>query len=267
MATISPAGPEVESDRRRTAEDRILFDRYARDRDPATREQLVERFMPLARRLAMRYQQSGEPLEDLVQVASLGLIKAVDRFNPERGTAFSSFAVPTIVGELKRYFRDSGWAVHVPRGTQESALRVERAVEEVQRKLGRSPSVREIAGHMGKTEEDVLDAIEARSAYHSASLEETLSDDKESEGARLDKLRSEEEGYELVDYAVSLEPAWDRLSKREQLLLHLRFWEGMTQAEIAKRIGVSQMQVSRLLRTTLIRLRASFDDESGPDKG
>jgi RNA polymerase sigma-B factor len=256
----------VESDRRRTAEDRILFARYARDRDPGTREQLVERFMPLARRLAMRYHQSGEPLDDLVQVASLGLIKAVDRYNPERGTAFSSFAVPTIVGELKRYFRDSGWAVHVPRGTQESALKVERAIEEVQRKLGRSPSVREIAGHLGKTEEEVLDAMEARSAYHSASLEETLSDD-ESEGARLDKLRSEEEGYELVDYAVSLEPAWERLSKREQLLLHLRFWEGMTQADIAKRIGVSQMQVSRLLRSTLIRLRASFDDESGPEKG
>ena len=262
---LLPAGPEVESDPRRTAEDRTLFARYARDRDPGIREQLVERFMPLARRLAMRYQQSGEPLEDLVQVASLGLIKAVDRFNPERGTAFSSFAVPTIVGEIKRYFRDAGWAVHVPRGTQENALRVERAIEEVQRKLGRSPSVKEIASHLGRTEEEVLDAMEARSAYHSASLEETLSDDKEGEGARMNKLRSEEEGYELVDYAVSLEPAWDQLTKREQLLLHLRFWEGMTQAEIAKRIGVSQMQVSRLLRSTLIRLRARFDEPTPPE--
>lgn len=258
MSVQAPPRPDERSRQRRTRDDRRLLQRHTETHDPRLREQLVERFLPLARRLARRYHGSGEPFDDLVQVASVGLVKAIDRFDPTRGTAFSTFAVPTIVGELKRHFRDHAWAAHVPRAMQEEALLVDRATDELQRVLGRSPSVREISRQLEISEERVLEALEARAAGHPASLDEHMSDG-EGEDTRADRLGSDEEGYDLIDYTSSLRPAWQRLPGRERMLLDLRLSEGLTQTEIADRIGVSQMQVSRLLRRTLDQLREAME--------
>ena len=191
-----------------------------------------------------------------MQVASVGLVKAIDRFDPDRGTAFSTFAVPTILGELKRYFRDAGWAAHVPRGMQERAMRLEQAVEALHRKLGRSPSTKEVAAELGQSEEEVLEALEAQSAYDAVSLEQQRSDDSDGGDTYADTLATEEESYELVEYEATIAPALKALPPRDRLILHLRFSEDMTQSEIAERIGVSQMHVSRLIRQALARLRA-----------
>ena len=239
-------------------EDRLLLIRYHEQGDAAAREELVERFLPLARQLARRYQRQNEPLDDLMQVASMGLVKAIDRFDPARGTAFSTYAVPTILGELKRYVRDSGWAVHVPRGMQERVMKLDQASQELHRKLGRSPSAGELAGELNLTSEEVLEAMEAASAYDAISLEEQRgSEQRDSqEPTYADSLGSEEERYELVEYGATIAPTMKALSERERLILHLRFVEDLTQSEIADRIGVSQMHVSRLIRRALARLRA-----------
>ena len=239
-------------------EDRRLLIRYHEQGDATAREELVERFLPLARQLARRYQRQNEPLDDLMQVASMGLVKAIDRFDPARGTAFSTYAVPTILGELKRYFRDSGWAVHVPRGMQERVMKLDQASQELHRKLGRSPSAGELANELGLTSEEVLEAMEAASAYDAISLEEQRgSEQRDSqEPTYADSLGSEEERYELVEYGATIAPTMKALSERERLILHLRFVEDLTQSEIAARIGVSQMHVSRLIRRALARLRA-----------
>ena len=218
------------------------------------REEMVERFMPLARKLARRYQHGSEPLDDLVQVASLGLVKAVDRFDPSRNVAFSSFAVPTILGELKRHLRDAGWAVHVPRGTQERAMQVDRAVKELSGRLGRSPSVSEVAEHVDASVEEVLAAMEAGQAYEAVSLDAQRSTDGESD-TFVDSIGVEDERFELVEYEAAIAPTLHALPKRDQLVLHLRFVDDLTQSQIAERIGVSQMQVSRLIRRALTRLR------------
>jgi RNA polymerase sigma-B factor len=245
----------VESRDRRALEDRRLLVRYHESGDVAAREELVKRFLPLARQLARRYQRTNEPLDDLMQVASVGLVKAVDRFDPERGTAFSTFAVPTILGELKRYFRDAGWAAHVPRGMQERAMRLEQAVEAVNRRVGRSPSTKELAAELGQTEEEVLETLEAQSAYDAVSLEQQRSDDSQGGDTYADTLATDEESYELVEYEATIAPALKALSPRDRMILHLRFSQDMTQSEIATRIGVSQMHVSRLIRQALARLR------------
>ncbi len=250
-----PASLPVESRERRTLEDRRLLTRYRESGDPAAREQLVKRFLPLARQLARRYQRTNEPLDDLMQVASVGLVKAIDRFDPDRGTAFSTFAVPTILGELKRYFRDVGWAAHVPRGMQERAMRLEQGVEALHRKLGRSPSTKEVAAELGQSEEEVLEALEAQSAYDAVSLEQQRSDDSDGGDTYADTLATEDESYELVEYEATIAPAMKALPARDRMILHLRFSEDMTQSEIAERIGVSQMHVSRLIRQALSRLR------------
>ena len=240
-----------------TREDRRLLIRYHEEGDMAAREELVERFLPLARQLARRYQRQNEPLDDLMQVASMGLVKAIDRFDPSRGTAFSTYAVPTILGELKRYFRDSGWAVHVPRGMQERVMKLDQASQELHRRLGRSPSASELAEELDLTSEEVLEAMEAASAYDAISLEEQRSESSDSqEPTYADSLGSEEERYELVEYGATIAPTLKALSERERLILHLRFVEDLTQSEIADRIGVSQMHVSRLIRRALARLRA-----------
>jgi RNA polymerase sigma-B factor len=241
-----------------TREDRRLLIRYHEEGDASAREELVERFLPLARQLARRYQRQNEPLDDLMQVASMGLVKAIDRFDPARGTAFSTYAVPTILGELKRYFRDSGWAVHVPRGMQERVMKLDQASQELHRKLGRSPSAGELADELSLTSEEVLEAMEAASAYDAISLEEQRgSDSRDSqEPTYADSLGTEEERYELVEYGATIAPTMKALSERERLILHLRFVEDLTQSEIADRIGVSQMHVSRLIRRALARLRA-----------
>ena len=245
----------MQSRDRRALEDRRLLVRYHESGDVAAREELVKRFLPLARQLARRYQRTNEPLDDLMQVASVGLVKAVDRFDPERGTAFSTFAVPTILGELKRYFRDAGWAAHVPRGMQERAMRLEQAVEAVNRRVGRSPSTKELAAELGQTEEEVLETLEAQSAYDAVSLEQQRSDDSQGGDTYADTLATDEESYELVEYQATIAPALKALSPRDRMILHLRFSQDMTQSEIATRIGVSQMHVSRLIRQALARLR------------
>jgi RNA polymerase sigma-B factor len=238
----------------RQAEANDLFARWQRDGDQRAREELVDRFMPLARKLARRYQGAREPLEDLVQVASLGLVKAIDRFDAERGTAFSSFAVPTILGELKRYFRDLGWAIHVPRGAQERALKV----EEVQRKLttthGRAPTVPQLAEYMELSIEEVLDALEAAAAHHAISLD-TPRDDGEGEAGTLgDAFGEEDQRFEQVEAGATISEAAQHLTERERHVLALRFVEDQTQTQIAEIVGVSQMQVSRILRRALSRL-------------
>jgi RNA polymerase sigma-B factor len=245
----------VQSRDRRALEDRRLLVRYHESGDADAREELVKRFLPLARQLARRYQRTNEPLDDLMQVASVGLVKAIDRFDPERGTAFSTFAVPTILGELKRYFRDAGWAAHVPRGMQERAMRLEQAVEALHRRLGRSPSTKEVAAELRQTEEEVLETLEAQSAYDAVSLEQQRSDDSQGGDTYADTLATEEENYELVEYEATIAPALKALSPRDRMILHLRFSQDMTQSEIATRIGVSQMHVSRLIRQALTRLR------------
>ena len=238
----------------RTREANELFERLSQG-DTAAREALVERFLPLARQLARRYQRAKEPLDDLVQVASIGLVKAVDRFDPSRGIAFSSYAVPTILGELKRYFRDSGWALHVPRGTQERAMQVDRAIKELAGREGRSPSVAEVAEHADLSVEDVLTAMEASLAYEAVSLESERAGTDPGGDTYAESIGSDDERYELVEYGASIAPALDALSARDRLILHLRFAEDLTQSQIAERIGVSQMQVSRLIRRSLARLR------------
>jgi RNA polymerase sigma-B factor len=268
MSDASPAGERRDSSPNdgdaqpasqspNTREDRRLLIRYHEQGDLQAREELVERFLPLARQLARRYQRQNEPLDDLMQVASMGLVKAVDRFDPARGTAFSTYAVPTILGELKRYFRDSGWAVHVPRGMQERVMKLDQASQELHRRLGRSPSAGELAEELQLTSEEVLEAMEAASAYDAISLEEQRSDSSDSaEPTFADSLGTEEERYELVEYGATIAPTMRALSERERLILHLRFVEDLTQSEIADRIGVSQMHVSRLIRRALARLRA-----------
>jgi RNA polymerase sigma-B factor len=236
--------------------DRELFAK-AHAGDNHARDQLIERYLPLAQRLARRYQRSEEPLEDLVQVASLGLLKAVDRYDPTRATAFSSFAVPTILGELRRHFRDRTWSVRVPRELQELALRVDKTVAALSSQAGKAPTVGEIATALDCSEEQVLDALQAAGAYRAGSLDAPRSGaGEEPTGESLaDAIGAEEGGFERAEERATLGPMLTHISERERLVLTLRFGEDLTQAEIGERIGVSQMQVSRLIRQALARLR------------
>lgn len=238
-----------------SADERTLLVRYARSRDPKILDELVETFMPLARRLAARYRGDWEPVEDLEQVASLGLVKALDRFDPSRGVAFSSYAVPTILGELKRHFRDRGWSVRFPRDLQERIGRVDRGIAELSARLGRAPSVNEVAAKLEIDPEKVLEAMEAGQARHAISLD-VQSQTEDGEGVPLkERLGRSDPGFDTVEYGAAIEEALDSLNKRDRVVLHLRFVEDMTQTEIAQRVGISQMHVSRVLRATLRRLR------------
>jgi RNA polymerase sigma-B factor len=239
----------------RAEEDRRLLIRFHRHGDDAAREELVRRLLPLARRMARRYRRSDEPLDDLVQVATLGLIKAIDRFDPARETAFSSYAVPTMLGELKRYFRDNGWAVHVPRGMQERVMRVDNAMKDLSRTLGRAPSAVEVAESLGVEAESVLEAMEAASAYDAVSLEAFRFGDEGDGETYAESIGMEDERFELVEYGATIAPTLAALPARDRAVLRLRFVEDLTQAEIAERVGVSQMHVSRLIRRALERLR------------
>ena len=244
------------------AGERRLLERYAKDRSPIVREELVDRFMPLARRLAARYAGGAEPFDDLVQVASVGLVKAIDRFDPERGTAFSTFAVPTILGELKRHFRDRGWSVHVPRDVQERILKVERAMAELPSKLGHTPTVHEIGQRIEATDEEVLEAMHASQGHHAVSLDATSTTGDGDEPAPLrDRIGSEDLAFDTVEYGEAIGPVLKEISERDRTVLHLRFVEDMTQSEIAERVGVSQMHVSRILRATIEKLRQRIPDE------
>ena len=232
-----------------------LFLRWRRDGDQVARDRLIEHHLPLARRLARRYASSGEPLEDLTQIASLGLVKAVERFDPGRGFAFTSFAVPTIVGELKRYFRDATWALHVDRSAQERARRVIDAQAQLTTAAGRPPTIPEIAQYLETDDEYVLDGLQTATAYDAVSLDAPLTRDGEDELSRLEMLGGHDERLSAVDDHSLLYTATRHLPVREREILYLRFGEDLTQTEIAERIGVSQMQVSRLLRRSLARLR------------
>jgi RNA polymerase sigma-B factor len=250
----------------RTLKERRLFARY-RERDEQTaRDALVERFLPLATKLARRYHRGNEPLEDLVQVASVGLLKAIDRFDPARGTAFSSFAVPTIAGELKRHYRDKGWAVRVPRDLQELALRVDRATDRLLHRLGRAPTASEIADDLGVTIEQVLEAHEAAAAYRADSLDRPVSDEDQDATRVVDTLGGDESGYGQAEDAATVESMVSVLSDREREILRLRFVEDLTQSEIGDRVGLSQMHISRLLRQAVARLRetAQLSEEPAP---
>jgi RNA polymerase sigma-B factor len=244
----------------RTAEDRRLLERYHRQGDRAARDAIVARFLPLARQLARRYAGAGEPLDDLIQVASLGLVKAVDRFDPERAVAFSSFAVPTILGELKRHFRDKGWSVRVPRDLQELALRLERVAEELSRELSRAPTPAELAQRLGVSEEDVLEAREAAHAYRAVSLDRPRTEDDEGGPAVADAMGDEDPGFGRAEDAATVDQLLRVLAPREREVLRLRFVEDLTQQEIGERIGVSQMHVSRLIRQAIARLGDAAED-------
>ena len=256
--TGSEAGPSASlspTDRiARADEDRRLLTAYHRHGDPHARDALVARFLPLARQLARRYQRTGEPLDDLVQVASLGLLKAIDRFDPDRATAFSSFAVPTILGELKRYFRDKGWSVRVPRDLQELAVRVDRLGEELTREIGRAPTPGEMAERLGISAEQVLEAREAAGAYRAVSLDRPRTDDEEGD-AYAEVVGGDDPGFGLAEDAATVERLMRVLTDREREVLRLRFVEDLTQSEIGARVGVSQMHVSRLIRQSIARLR------------
>jgi RNA polymerase sigma-B factor len=256
-----PEYPPSEERAVRAHEDRRLLCRYHESGDPVAREQLVERFLPLARQLARRYQRGGEQLDDLVQVASLGLLKAIDRFDPARETAFSSFAVPTILGELKRHFRDKGWAVRVPRDLQEMAVRVDRVADEMGREIGRAPTPGEIAERTGSSLEQVLEAREASAAYRAVSLDRPRSEEDEDGDSYADAFGAEDPGYGLAEDSATVDSLMRVLSEREREVLRLRFEEDLTQSEIGQRVGVSQMHVSRLIRQSIARLR----DEAAHD--
>jgi RNA polymerase sigma-B factor len=243
----------TEAPQRRT--EHRLFERYAGSGDVRAREELIRTTLPLARRLASRYARAGEPLDDLMQVASIGLIKAVDRFDPTLGTAFSSFAVPSILGELKRHFRDHGWAAHVSRPLQERVLKVNAVVEQLSGSLGRAPKPREVAEECGESVEDVLEAMEAATAHSATSLDAPLGGDEDGSLTYADSVGELDHRLELVEYRSVVDATIRALPERDRLVLRLRFEYDMTQSEIATRIGVSQMHVSRLIRRALDRLR------------
>jgi RNA polymerase sigma-B factor len=232
-----------------------MLARRARSGDAQAREALIAEHLPLARALARRYRRGNESLDDLVQVASVGLIKAVDRFDPDRGHSFSTFAQPTIVGELLRHFRDTGWGVHVARGTQELALKVRAAAERLEVETGAAPTPRQLAEATGADLEAVVEALGALANRAALSLATPAGNGHEDGDATLaDMLGERDEGYERAEARAVLEPALRHLPPREQEILRMRFAEDRTQSEIAARIGVSQMQISRLLRQSLERL-------------
>jgi RNA polymerase sigma-B factor len=234
--------------------ERRLLVRYSRDGDTETREQIVRRFIPLARGLARRYTYTGEPLEDLSQVAMLGLLKAVDRFDPRWGTRFKTYATPTILGELKHHFRDQGWAVYVPREIRDRAMAITRQTDLLSRALGRSPTVREVAEKLDCTAEQVLEAREAEAGYSALSLDAPNGCEYDPGRTLLDRFGDDEDGYSVVETRDAIAGAWGTLPDVERHVLQLRFVENLTQREIGERIGFSQMHVSRLLRRALQRL-------------
>jgi RNA polymerase sigma-B factor len=257
----TPAAPAPGADEQ-LADERELLRRYAREGSPELREELVERFLPLARRLAGRYAGGAEPFDDLVQVANMALVKAIDRFDPARGTAFSTFAVPTILGELKRHFRDRGWSVHVPRDVQERILKIERAQAEMPAKLGHPPTVREIAEQLELTEEQVLEAMHASQGHHAISLDASSPGAEGEEPSPLgERIGERDLSFETVEYGAAIAPALEEISERDRKVLHLRFVEDLTQSEIAEQVGVSQMHVSRILRSALDKLREEVNED------
>jgi len=260
VSASTTATPSLRFDRGSDNDVTLLFTRWQRERDPAAHEALVRRFMPLTRSLARRYDRSSEPFEDLLQVASVGLLKALDRYDAERGHSFASFAVPTILGEMRRYFRDCGWSVHVPRGDQERALKVRSAQETLTNEKGHAPTVNQLAVYLELDTEQVIDALQATEAYETMSLDAPRPGGEDEGTSFGDSIGHEDERYELVELDATIVAALEHVPARERSMLHMRFVEELTQTEIAARIGISQMQVSRLLRRSLDQLRALTRD-------
>ncbi|HEX6228111.1 MAG TPA: SigB/SigF/SigG family RNA polymerase sigma factor [Solirubrobacterales bacterium] len=238
-----------------------LWRRFAHDRDPAIREELVRRNMPFAKRLALRYRGASESFDDLLQVANLGLINAIDRFDPKRGIPFTAFASPTILGELKRHFRDRVWTVRVPRGLHDRMAEVDKAITELTKELQRSPSVGEIAERLELEQTDVLEVLEANHNRRPLSLDRPAGSDDPDEAAPAEWIGSEDEGFDLVEGRIALDSALPFLDERERLVLRLRFVDDLTQSQIAERIGHSQMHVSRILRRALARIREQIKQQ------
>jgi RNA polymerase sigma-B factor len=268
-----PAAPEPSAADARAAKTshdrahaRTLFAELAAlpESDPRrqrVRDELVEMHLPLVEYLARRFRNRGEPLDDLVQVATIGLIKSVDRFDIERGVEFSTYATPTIVGEIKRHFRDKGWAIRVPRRLQELKLSLTKATSELSQKNGRAPTVAELAQHLGLSEEEILEGLESANAYSAVSLDAPDAGDDDSP-AVADSLGTTDDSLEGVEYRESLKPLLEKLPAREKKILLLRFFGNMTQSQIAAELGISQMHVSRLLARTLAQLREGLLSEN-----
>src|SRR6478752_1740081 len=246
--------------------DKALLRRYHEEGDLAAREKLIEQYMSLVRSLARRYAYRGEQLDDLVQIGAIGLIKAIDRFDLERGVELTTYATPNIIGEIKRHFRDRGWAVRVPRGLQELSVQLSRVIEEQTVQLGRSPTIAELAKVAGVEEEEVLEALESSRAYSSLSLSGGGGGDDDDLDP-LESLGTEEHQYEVSEDRAVLAPGFHALDQRERRILHLRFFEGLTQSQIAQIVGISQMHVSRLIRRALEKIRDEIAaDELDPDR-
>jgi RNA polymerase sigma-B factor len=246
------------------ADDKILLRRYHEDGDLQAREQLIEQYMSLVRSLARRYSYRGEQLEDLVQIGAIGLIKAIDRFDLERGVELTTYATPNIIGEIKRHFRDKGWSVRVPRGLQELNVQLSRLVEQLTVQLSRSPTIPELAKAAGVEEEEVLEALESGRAYTSLSLSVGGGGGDDDDLDPLESLGTEEHQYEVSEDRAVLAPGFKVLDERERTILQLRFFEGLTQSQIAQQVGISQMHVSRLIRRSLEKIRETIaeDEES-----
>lgn len=266
MTLTAPARPRPEpatgiggAAGRRAGEHELLR-RWHGHREEAAREQLIERYLPLARRLARRYATGREQHDDLFQVASLGLVKAIDRFDPGRGLRFTSYAAPTILGELKRHFRDTGWALHVSRSLQERAIRAQAEIRELSPRLGRSPTPSEVAEQIGASPEQVIEALDAGHAREVASLDAVFAGD-EGDGGSLEGALGRDDGrLDVAEWAATIEPSLNCLTQTERAVVELRFGEDLLQREIATRLGTSQMQVSRTLRRALGRLRAAVSE-------
>ena len=245
-------------------DDKILLRRYHEDGDLKAREQLIEQYMSLVRSLARRYSYRGEQLEDLVQIGAIGLIKAIDRFDLERGVELTTYATPNIIGEIKRHFRDKGWSVRVPRGLQELNVQLSRLMEQLTVQFGRSPTIPELAKAAGVEEEEALEALESGRAYTSLSLSVGGGGGEDDDLDPLESIGTEEHEYEVSEDRAVLAPGFKALDERERMILQLRFFEGLTQSQIAQQIGISQMHVSRLIRRSLEKIRETIaeDEES-----
>jgi RNA polymerase sigma-B factor len=264
----APEPPEVppgrfEASKRRSAElfVELTADGASQAARTAARDELVHLHLPLVEHCARRFRNRGEPFEDLVQVGTIGLLKSIDRFDVERAVEFSTYATPTIIGEIKRYFRDKGWAIRVPRRLQELRMQIGAATAELTQSLGRSPTPRELAGVIGCSVEEIIEGIESSNAYSTLSLDAT-DDSEDGGGSMLDAIGVMDENLEHVEIRESLKPLLDALEPREKKILLLRFFKNRTQTQIAEEIGVSQMHVSRLLTRTLDQLRTSLEQSS-----
>src|SRR3954467_1679856 len=246
--------------------DQELLRRYHEQNDLEAREKLIEQYLPLVRSLARRYSYRGEQLEDLVQVGCIGLIKAIDRFDIDRGVELTTYATPNIIGEIKRHFRDKGWSIRVPRGLQELNVRLSHLLEELTVQLERSPTIPELAKAAGVDEEDVLEALESGQAYATLSLSAPGGGDDDSDLDPLESLGTLEHEYEVSEDRAVLAPGLAKLDERERRILHLRFFEGLTQSQIAEQVGISQMHVSRLIRRSLEKMRDEIVTEEEPQR-